>query len=158
MQNKTFIPPEKLSSKSFTLIELIVVIIIVGILAAVGMTQYTSMVEKGRGAEARMILGQVRKLAFAYWLENGSLLTMTDADVGVGTDSDQVPTACRSTNYFRYYTWIADANRFGIAACRCTSGGKTPNGTSGGVWLESYFNTGVTTWYHDQNQCPGGNY
>ncbi|MBU0547795.1 MAG: prepilin-type N-terminal cleavage/methylation domain-containing protein, partial [Candidatus Omnitrophica bacterium] len=34
--------------KGFTLIELIVVIIIVGILASVGMTQYTKVVEKGR--------------------------------------------------------------------------------------------------------------
>jgi len=42
-----------MTRKGFTLLELIVVIIILGILASLGFSQYIKMVEKGRSAEAR---------------------------------------------------------------------------------------------------------
>lgn len=45
--------------KGFTLLELIVVIIIIGILATLGFTQYTKVVEKGRTAEAKSVLGRM---------------------------------------------------------------------------------------------------
>ena len=44
----------------FTLIEIVVVIIIVGIFSCLGFTQYTKVVEKGRTAEAKSILGALR--------------------------------------------------------------------------------------------------
>lgn len=48
--------------KGFTLLELIIVIIIIGILATLGLTQYARMVERGRGAEARQLLGNILDL------------------------------------------------------------------------------------------------
>ena len=59
--------------RSFTLLELIIVIIIIGILAVLGFTQYGRMVERSRGAEAKAILGDIRKLAYAYRMEHGNL-------------------------------------------------------------------------------------
>jgi prepilin-type N-terminal cleavage/methylation domain-containing protein len=105
--------------KGFTLIELIVVIIIVGILASVGMSQYTKVVEKGRAAEARLILGSLRTAEIAENMENGAYATV--ANLGVGA-----PTACVTTHYFSYACTTAGL----CTATRCTSGGKTPNGTS----------------------------
>lgn len=46
--------------RGFTLLELIIVIIIIGILATLGFSQYTRLVERGRTAEPRSILGQIR--------------------------------------------------------------------------------------------------
>ncbi len=46
--------------KGFTLLELIVVVVIIGVLATLGFTQYSRAVEKGRSSEARMILGTIR--------------------------------------------------------------------------------------------------
>ena len=104
--------------KGFTLIELIVVIIIVGILASVGMTQYTKVVEKGRAAEARLILGSLRTAEIAEETENGAY----QAVAGLGVSA---PTACATTHYFSY---ACDAGTGTCTATRCTGSGKTPNG------------------------------
>ena len=105
--------------KGFTLIELIVVIIIVGILASVGMTQYTKVVEKGRGAEARLILGSLRTAEIAENMENGAYQTV--ANLGVSA-----PTACATTHYFSYSCAAASGT---CTATRCSGGGKTPDST-----------------------------
>jgi prepilin-type N-terminal cleavage/methylation domain-containing protein len=107
------------SSPSFTLIELIVVIIIVGILAAVGMTQYTLIVEKARTVEAKIRIGAMRQLVYQYYLENGSLTGMTNAYLGVDN-------TCVSTDFYRYNMGI-DGSSARLYAARCTSDGKTPN-------------------------------
>jgi type IV pilus assembly protein PilE len=104
--------------KGFTLLELIVVIIIIGILATLGFTQYTRVVEKGRTAEAKALLGQMRTAQEAYKQEYGSYTLML-ARLAV-----EVPTNCTPTHYFRYST----TTMLGTAT-RCTADGKTPNFT-----------------------------
>ncbi|MDD5129387.1 MAG: prepilin-type N-terminal cleavage/methylation domain-containing protein [Candidatus Omnitrophica bacterium] len=118
--------------KGFTLIELIVVIIIVGILASVGMTQYTKVVEKGRAAEARLILGSLRTAEIAENMENGAYTTL--AGLGVAA-----PSACTGTHYFSYSCASATGT---CTATRCTASGKSPQGataytktvTAAGAW------------------------
>ncbi|MDD5501112.1 MAG: prepilin-type N-terminal cleavage/methylation domain-containing protein [Candidatus Omnitrophica bacterium] len=119
-------------NKGFTLIELIVVIIIVGILASVGMTQYTKVVEKGRAAEARLILGSLRTAEVANYIENGAYATV--ANLGVAA-----PASCTTTHYFSY---ACNSTTGTCTATRCTTGGKTPQGgaaytktvTPAGTW------------------------
>lgn len=105
--------------KGFTLLELIVVIIILGILATLGFTQYTKVVEKGRTAEAKAILGNIRSAQEAYKLDYGAY-TGT-----IGALSAEVPTTCTTTHYFSYNTTTTEAT-----ATRCASGGKVPQGPS----------------------------
>lgn len=106
--------------KGFTLVELIIVIIVVGILASVGMTQYTKVVEKGRAAEARMILGTLRSAEIAENIENGAYLAV--AGLGVAA-----PTACATTHFFSY---ACDAGSGTCTATRCIAGGKTPQSST----------------------------
>jgi len=103
-------------NRGFTLLELIVVIIIIGILGTLGFTQYARVVEKGRTAEAKVLLGQIRSSQEAYRLEGGAYTTV------IGNLAVETPTTCTTTHYFRY----SITGTTGIAT-RCTASGKTPN-------------------------------
>jgi len=130
------IRPKKFNA--FTLLELIVVILIVGILATLGFVQYQSVIEKGRTAEGVNTLGTLRKLQMAYYQELGAY--MNTAELAVKAS---VPTgmsyACSNANYYFQYRVLL----YYIYAFRCTSGGKTPNNTSGNYYLRLDMRTGA---------------
>ncbi|MCX5701416.1 MAG: prepilin-type N-terminal cleavage/methylation domain-containing protein [Candidatus Omnitrophica bacterium] len=103
--------------RGFTLLELVVVIIIIGILATLGFTQYGKVIEKGRIAEARMVLGAIRSAQEAYKQEYGAY------NATAGNLQVSFPTACTTTHYFSYS--VTD-NTLGNAT-RCTASGKKPD-------------------------------
>ena len=107
--------------KGFTLVELVIVVIIVGILAAIGLTQYNKVVEKSRAAEARMLLGTLRTAQIAEWNENGNYQTVANLSVGAPAD------CTGSEHYFSY----SCATTGTCTATRCSSGGKSPAMTTG---------------------------
>ena len=111
--------------KGFTLVELIIVVIIVGILASIGLTQYNKVVEKSRASECRMLLGTLRGAEVAEKNENGSYVVVTS----LGVDA---PSACVSTHYFSY---SCDAASGTCTATRCVGGGKPQFGTL--AWTKS---------------------
>ena len=127
----------------FTLIEIIVVMLIVGILATLGLTQYTKVVEKGRTTEARSILGAIRTLQETYKLENGvytSDITKLPLDVPIGDTG-----ICLAGSAFFFHYKIdagATATDFKARATRCTTLGKAPPAVTGyditidqdGIW------------------------
>jgi type IV pilus assembly protein PilA len=55
--------------KGFTLIELIVVLAILAILAAIALPNYMAIRCKACEAEAKEVLGEIRKLAWGYYIE-----------------------------------------------------------------------------------------
>jgi len=113
-------------NKAFTLLELIIVIIIVGILATLGLNQYTNIIEKGRQAEARSILGILANNLHTYRLQSGTLIGATYADGGIGTS---IPSSCDSSHYFYYvFDLNVDPNP-NLWAIRCTASGRPPQGT-----------------------------
>lgn len=70
--------------KGFTLIELLVVVLIIGILSAIALPQYTRAVEKARAAEALTLMGSMRYAAERVRLQNGTWPTsMSDLDISV---------------------------------------------------------------------------
>jgi type IV pilus assembly protein PilA len=60
------------NSKGFTLVELLISIAIIGILAAVGIPQYTQYKIRGYDAHSKQALREMNFTCKAYWAENGT--------------------------------------------------------------------------------------
>ena len=69
-------------TKGFTLIELLVVVLIIGILSAVALPQYTKAVAKARFAEALMNLKSLSEAVKLCELENGKLVWSSNDTCG----------------------------------------------------------------------------
>ncbi len=134
-------------NRGFTLLELMVVIIIIGVLATLGVMQYQAAIEKSRGAEARQILGQLRSQCAAIYMAEASANNCNTGNLRMGTETDRIPTSCRGTHYFSYSVTTSAGDDFVTTATRCTAGGKTPNSTTGGtLTLSTDYAAGTDIW------------
>lgn len=132
--------------RGFTLLELIIVVIILGVLATLGLTQYGRAIERSRGAEGRAVLGTIRTYAAAFYMQENNITTVTAAGLLMGTGLDQIPTACRTSHYF-VYTFATAGTTITTTATRCTALGKNPNFTAANtLTLASDLSAGVDTW------------
>ena len=97
--------------KGFTIIELLVVVLIIGILAAVAVPQYQKAVEKSRVVSALAILSAAEKGLDAYILEHGFVsdkyLLQNKPDIELDIDV-QSPLNCPQGG--RFLDWCYDDN------------------------------------------------
>ena len=129
--------------RGFTLLELLIVVVIIGMLATLAVGQYQSSLERSRAAEAKQTMGTLRTSCAQIYTAEGSGNNCSSANLRIGTGSDYVPSACRSTYYFSYSAAGA-ADGVTLTATRCTSGGKAPQGDGGTLTLTVDFTSGDT--------------
>ena len=102
--------------------ELLIVIIIIGLLSAVGMVQYSKAVANAQNAQAKGVLAEMRKAALAYNSVNG-VWPPTAADpvvLSVDLDGDGVNdiTFRAPTGNDVPHAYGTDANGYGYGAAK----------------------------------------
>jgi prepilin-type N-terminal cleavage/methylation domain-containing protein len=123
--------------KAFTLLELLVVMVIVGIMATIGLQQYFNVVERSRGSEARQVLGQLRTVCGSLYMGGSSVapctgVNITNLSLSDGTNGTLPSSLCADSHYFRYNVSMESESVANFSATRCAVGtGKLPGFGSG---------------------------
>ena len=129
--------------KGFTLVELAVVIVIIGVLAAFGVPKFLNSVEKSKATEAFNYLSTVQSAQERYLAQNGEYAAITDAPA----------TACPSTpldivlptlQYFTFTTLSANDGSGGTPTWTGTLTRMTGSSSYGGYTV-SWSDTGWGT-------------
>ncbi|MBI4355107.1 MAG: prepilin-type N-terminal cleavage/methylation domain-containing protein [Candidatus Omnitrophica bacterium] len=96
--------PSRPGARGFTLMELIIVLVILGILAAVAIPLISSNTIRGYAAEAKHILTAIRESEFRARQEANTTVfqTMDKLDVDIKGDGVPNPLAGEATGYFTY--------------------------------------------------------
>jgi len=76
--------------QGFSLVELMIVIVIIGILAAIGLSIYFSQTYSAKRTEAIAAMGSIRSELKYYYIENGSFPVVEEADYVIGADWNNI--------------------------------------------------------------------
>jgi type IV pilus assembly protein PilE len=124
-------------NNGFSLIELLVVVMIVGILSAVAIPSYTNYVTRGKVAEATSTLSALRVTMEQYYQDNRSYL---NAAATCGPTTATWPPTAPAVKYFTYSCRNNDANSYVITAT-----GVAAVGMAGFVYTIDQTNARQTT-------------
>ena len=108
------------NNSGFTLIELLVVVLIIGVLSAIALPQYTTAVEKSRAAEALTLMSATRDAVERYRFQKDAWPSANNFAV-LDVEIPQNGSDYGGKNYKITMMPLADATKFVINATRSTS-------------------------------------
>ena len=113
-----------LRKKGFTLIEVLIVVIILGILATLSVPQFTRMISRARMAEAWAGLGGVRTAQSVYWMEHSTYaIVITDLDCDPIAGDFTFSVAADASGFIATATGAGEAA--GLVATMTAAGART---------------------------------
>ena len=127
--------------KGFTLVELVIVIVIVGILSIVAVPIYRGYTRKAMGTEAKSLLGSIQTAQKVYYAEYAEFLNLS----GSTTFNEALDVDARSNKYFKSFTVTAtkDANNPSFTAA---TSGDTSSAASGISMTLTAYKSGDPKW------------
>ena len=140
----------KINKKGFTLIEILIVVLIIGILAAIAVPKYQEAVDKSRMIEALTALTTLQKAIDIYVLENGYNEISFLGNSSVGKDILNIELNCTPANNkycngkkFHYYEASCSNTSCMIGAYRAKGG---IHGKDTEYWLRMYKSASKNIW------------
>ena len=112
------------NSKGFTMMELLVTVLLIGILAAMAMPQYFKVVEKQKGTEAVNILSVIGKSQERYFAVNEKYAA-DFADLDADLVDFSTKTAAKGTSYnTKYFVFLLDGTDDKVSKVKATRRGN----------------------------------
>lgn len=127
----------------FTLVELLIVVAVIGILAAIAIPSYRDYITRGKITEATGNLSDLRVKMEQYYMDNRRY-SSTTAGGTCGITGGNSPTVSNQ-KYFTYACASSSANSAGDQAYTLTATGVAAQGMSGFAYTVNQANTKATT-------------
>jgi type IV pilus assembly protein PilA len=140
--------------KGFTLIELMIVVAIIAILAAIAIPQYQSYITKSQFSESQTIADGLKTPIVEYFNQTGSCPAVGGAN---GTNGSL---AANILSYSGKYVQSADVGAVGTTGCKITIQFKTSPSVSSPLSTKSVIITGTNnggsfSWLCDKDHASG---
>jgi len=95
-----------MNKKGFTLVELMVVIVIIGVLAAVALPKFADAINKSRASEAPNLIGQIASAEAVYQGEQETYVAIGQTDGAGGANDDLFQSSLGVNTKSTYFTYV----------------------------------------------------
>jgi len=141
--------PSSKARRGFTLVELAVVIVIIGVLAAFGVPKFLASVEKSKATEAFNFWSAVQSAQERYIAQNGQYCTITDPTAAASSTANPLDIVLPTLQYFSFTSCAPTANVTagtpGWAGTLTRIGGSSSYGSYLVAWTQNGFDSGTST-------------